>query len=499
MTRPCILTIDQGTTSSRAIAFDADGKSIATTQAEFRQLFPQPGWVEHDPEEIWSTTVKVGRALLDRVEADGWHVLGMGIANQRETTIVWERASGRAVYNAIVWQDRRTADRCETLRKRGLDAQVGARTGLLLDPYFSATKIAWILDHVDDGRARARRGELLFGTVDCYLLWRLTGGRVHATDATNASRTMLFNIHDQQWDDELLRWLDIPAAILPTIEDCAHDFGNSDPDILGRALPICAMAGDQQAAAIGQACFEPGMLKSTYGTGCFALLNTGDKPIQSRNRLLATVAYRLGGQPRFALEGSIFVAGAAVQWLRDGLHVIGAAGETERLARSLKDNHGVYLVPAFTGLGAPWWDPLARGAIFGLVRDTGIAHLARAALESVCYQTHDLLRAMAADAGADPVALRVDGGMAANDWMLQMLADVCKVPVERPDTVETTALGVAFLAGLQLGMFTSLDDVATRWHRDAVFSPALDDVTRARMLRGWHAAVARTRSGRADA
>lgn len=491
--QPCILTIDQGTTSSRAIAFDAAGNDIASAQAEFRQLFPHDGWVEHDPEEIWSTTLKTCREVIDRLDAKNRPIAALGITNQRETTVVWERNGGRPVYNAIVWQDRRTADTCARLRENGLEATVSARTGLVVDPYFSATKLGWILDHIEDGRARAARGELLFGTIDCFLLWRLTGGRVHATDATNASRTMLFNIHEQDWDEELLRCLDIPAVMLPRIEDCAHHFGDCDADVLGRSLPICGMAGDQQAATIGQACFRAGMLKSTYGTGCFALLNTGETPIRSRNRLLTTVAYRVNGKPVYALEGSIFVAGAAVQWLRDYLRIIGTAAETEHLAAGLESNHGVYLVPAFTGLGAPYWDPMARGAIFGLTRNTGIAEIARAALESVCYQTHDLLQAMIKDAGTEPVALRVDGGMATNGWMLQALADITDVPVERPHTVETTALGAAFLAGLEAGMFDSLDDIATRWRRDARFTPTLDATVRTAMLDGWHRSVERIR------
>lgn len=490
----CIVTIDQGTTSTRAIAFDPNGNAIASAQKEFRQIFPHDGWVEHDAEQIWSTAVAVCREVLDRVDARGDRVAAIGITNQRETAVVWERDGGRPVHNAIVWQDRRTADACEALRARGAEPLVSERSGLLIDPYFSATKIAWILDHVEGARARAARGELLFGTVDSFLLWRLTGGRVHATDATNASRTMLFNIHEQVWDEDLLALLDIPAAMLPRVKDCAHHFGDCDPDIFGRALPITGIAGDQQAATVGQACFRPGMLKSTYGTGCFALMNTGETPIVSHNRLLTTVAYRLAGKPVYALEGSIFVAGAAVQWLRDYLQIIGTAAETERLAASLDSNHGVYLVPAFTGLGAPYWDPLARGAIFGLTRDTGIAQLARAALESVCYQTHDLLQAMARDAGTEPVALRADGGMAANGWMLQTLADVTGIPVERPYTVETTALGAAFLAGLEAGVFDSLDDIATRWRRDAEFKPSIDAATRDSMLDGWHKAIARVSS-----
>ncbi len=484
-----ILAIDQGTTSSRAICFDLDGTPLASAQREFTQHYPRPGWVEHDPEEIWESTLAVTRETL--AAADG-EVVAIGITNQRETTLVWERDSGRPIYNAIVWQDRRTAETCERLRAAGHEEWVSERTGLLLDPYFSATKVAWILDHVDGARARAEAGELAFGTVDAFLVWRLTGGRVHATDATNASRTLLFDIHEQRWDEELLALFGVPGGLLPEVRDCAADFGHCTAGLLGPEIPIGGVAGDQQAAAVGQACFAPGMIKSTYGTGCFAVLNTGAEAPRSANRLLTTVCYRLDGRTSFALEGSIFVAGAAVQWLRDGLGVIGSAAETEALARGLDSNRGVYLVPAFTGLGAPHWDPHARGALYGLTRDTGVAELARAALESVCYQTRDLLEAMAADRGQAPATLRVDGGMVANEWLVQFLADVTGIPVERPAVIETTALGAAYLAGLQAGCYRSLDEIAARWRVAARCEPAMPADARAALLAGWDDAVRRT-------
>ena len=486
---PLLLAIDQGTTSSRAIVFDAGGAIRTVAQREFTQHYPAGGWVEHDPEEIWSATVAVTREAL---AAAGGAVAAIGIANQRETTVVWDRASGVPIHRAIVWQDRRTAAQCRTLREAGHEPAVGEKTGLLLDPYFSATKLAWILDHVDGARDRAAAGELAFGTIDTFLIWRLTGGSVHATDATNASRTLLFDIHAQQWDDALLRLFDVPRNVLPDVRDSAADFGTTSVDVLGHAIPIAGVAGDQQAATIGQACFEPGMTKSTYGTGCFAVMNTGAEAVRSRHRLLTTVAWRLEGRPTYAVEGSIFVAGAAVQWLRDGLRVIENAPETEALAAGLADSAGVYLVPAFTGLGAPHWDPDARGAIFGLTRDTGPAHLARAALESVCLQTRDLIAAMEADCGAAIDRLRVDGGMVENAWLLQTLADIVDVAVERPRIVETTALGAAYLAGLQAGVFRSVEEIGARWARDAEFRSRMPDEERERLVRGWESAVART-------
>ena len=486
---PLILAIDHGTTSSRAMVFDSDGVPRVSAQKEFTQIYPADGWVEHDPEEIWSSTVRVCREVLEKAGED---VVSLGITNQRETTVVWERATGEPIHNAIVWQDRRTAGICRDLAERGLEPEVSKRSGLLLDPYFSASKLSWILDHCD-ARGRAEAGDLAFGTVDSFLLWRLTGGRVHATDATNASRTNLFNIHSGVWDEDLLEIFGVPPQVLPEVKDSAAHFGVTDPATIGRAIPIGGVAGDQQAALIGQACFEPGMIKSTYGTGCFVILNTGDRPLASKNRLLTTIAYQIGGDRTYGLEGSIFIAGAAVQWLRDGLGLIDSAPETESLARGLDGNKGVYLVPAFTGLGAPHWDPDARGAVFGLTRDTGAPELARAALESVAFQTRELLDAMAAD-GEAPSGLRVDGGMIGNDWLMQFLADVLDRPLERPRVAETTALGAAFLAGLQAGVFESLDDISRRWRLDRRFEPEMGKVTRDRLMGDWRRAVARVRS-----
>jgi glycerol kinase len=421
-------------------------------------------------------------------------VAAVGITNQRETAVVWERATGKPIYNAIVWQDRRTTALCKELVAAGHGPMVQQKTGLLIDPYFSGTELAWLMDNVPGARDAAERGELAFGTIDSFLLWRLTGGTVHATDATNASRTMLFNIHEQKWDQELLELLDIPAPLLPEVKDSAADFGATDKQLFGAALPIAGIAGDQQAALVGQAGFGPGMIKSTYGTGCFVVLNTGEQAVTSKNRLLTTLAYRLKGKPTYAIEGSIFVAGAAVQWLRDGLKLIAAAGDSQALAASLEGNRGVYLVPAFTGLGAPYWDPAARGAIFGLTRDTGIAEIVRSALEAVCYQTRDLMAAMQADGGTKLRALRVDGGMARNDWVMQFLADILDLPVERPVVTETTALGAAYLAGLQAGLFKSTADIARRWQRDRLFEPRMKAEQREALYAGWQAAVARVRS-----
>jgi glycerol kinase len=488
-----ILSIDQGTTSSRAMLFDADGNAAFTAQSEFTQYFPRDGWVEHNPEEIWVKTLGVVCEALDHARKTQHPVAAIGITNQRETTVVWDRSSGEPVYNAIVWQDRRTADFCEGLQQRGYEDTVSAKTGLLLDPYFSGTKINWILDNVAGARARAEKGELAFGTIDSFLIWRLTEGRRHATDATNASRTLLFNIHEQCWDDELLELLSIPASLLPEVLDCAADFGVTSRQLLGAEIPIAGVAGDQQAALIGQACFEPGMIKSTYGTGCFMVLNTGAQALASRNKLLTTVGYRLNGKTTYALEGSIFVAGAAVQWLRDGLGIIDSARQTEALAASLDSNHGVYLVPAFTGLGAPHWDPDARGAIFGITRDTGPAQLVRATLESVCYQTFDLLEAQRRD-GLAPTRLRVDGGMVQNNWLCQFLANLLGIVVERPTQTETTALGAAYLAGLQAGLFSSLEDIAGRWQADREFDPSMESSARNLLLADWHEVVIKVRT-----
>ncbi len=488
-----ILSIDQGTTSSRAMLFDENGHAAFTAQREFTQHFPRDGWVEHDPEEIWDTTLTVVREALEHAAGQQRSIAAIGITNQRETTVVWDRASGKTIYNAIVWQDRRTAEFCEGLRQQQHEAAVTAKTGLLLDPYFSATKINWILDNVDGARKRAENGELAFGTIDSFLIWRLTAGKSHVTDATNASRTLLFNIHQQAWDAELLELLTIPESLLPEVLDCAADFGVTAKQVLDAEIPIYGVAGDQQAALIGQACFEPGMIKSTYGTGCFMILNTGEAALSSSNKLLTTVGYRLNGKTTYALEGSIFVAGAAVQWLRDGLGIIDSAQQTEALAASLESNQGVYLVPAFTGLGAPHWDPDARGAIFGITRDTGPAQLVRATLESVCYQTFDLLEAKRRD-GITPTRLRVDGGMVQNDWLCQFLADLLGIVVERPQQTETTALGAAYLAGLQAGIFSSLDDIAARWQTDQEFAPSMENSARNLLLADWHAAVIKVRT-----
>ena len=493
--RDFILAIDQGTTSTRAILFDRDALPTATAQEELPQIYPGPGWVEHDPEGIWRATLSVCRAVLEHAGLEADAIAGIGITNQRETTVVWDRATGEPIHNAIVWQDRRTGDVCEELRAAGHEATVTGRTGLLLDPYFSATKIAWLLDNADGARAKAEAGELAFGTIDSFLLWRLTGGAVHATDATNAARTMLFHIHRQDWDDELLALFRVPRAMLPEVLDNAADFGTTDPDLFGGGIRIAGMAGDQQAATVGQACFRPGMIKSTYGTGCFALINTGKQAVASDNNLLTTVAYRLGGEPTYAIEGSIFIAGAAVQWLRDGLGLIDHAAASEELAKAANPGSGVYVVPAFTGLGAPYWDSEARGAIYGLTRDAGAAEIARATLEAVAYQTRDLFEAMAADGAAAPTALRVDGGLSRNDWAMQFLADMLDLAVERPEVTETTALGAAILAGIEVGLYPGPEDFAARWRCAKRFAPAMAAGERDRRYAGWKDAVRRTRSG----
>ena len=490
-----VVAIDQGTTSSRAIVFGADLSIKAIAQAEFPQHYPSSGWVEHDPEDIWSTVVATTRDALAKAGVTAADVAGLGITNQRETTLVWERATGKPIHRAIVWQDRRTATECARLKAEGHEPLVSARSGLLLDPYFSATKIAWILDHVEGARDKATRGELAFGTVDTFLLWRLTGGRVHATDATNASRTLLFDIHRGEWDPDLLHLFRVPASMLPQVRDCAADFGMTDPALFGGPIAIGGIAGDQQAATVGQACFTPGMMKSTYGTGCFALLNTGDEAVASRAKLLTTIAYQLNGRRSYALEGSIFVAGAAVQWLRDGLGIVKMAGETGALAAASDPNQEVILVPAFVGLGAPYWDAECRGAIFGLTRGTGPKEMARAALESVCFQTADLLAAMRADwPGASDTVLRVDGGMVASDWTMQRLADLLDAPVDRPQVLETTALGAAYLAGLSRGVYPEPDVFAEKWRLERRFTPAMDEPTRRTKLARWKDAVSRTLS-----
>lgn len=488
-----VLAIDQGTTSSRALLFDEGCRVAAVEQQEFAQHFPRSGWVEHDAEEIWATVIATARAAIDK-GGGARNIVGIGISNQRETSLIWERASGRPIYSAIVWQDRRTAEACEMLRAAGHERIVMEKTGLLLDPYFSATKIAWILDHVPGARERAERGELAFGTIDCFLLWRLTGGRVHATDVTNAARTCLLDIRTGAWDDELLRIFGVPRALLPEVRDNAAEFGATEPALFGAPIPIRGMAGDQQAATIGQACFAPGMLKSTYGTGCFAVLNTGEECIASQHRLLTTIAYQLAGKRTYALEGSIFVAGAAVQWLRDGLKLVAHASHTGKMARASDPRQDVVLVPAFVGLGAPYWDPECRGALFGLTRSTGPNELARAALQSVCFQTFDLLEAMRGDwpSAGRGTMLRADGGMAACDYTMQQLADILDIPVDRPTVLETTALGAAYLAGLQAGFYSEPQAFAARWALDRRFTPAMPSPERTRLLAAWHDAVRRT-------
>jgi glycerol kinase len=493
MARDLIVAIDQGTTSSRAIVFGPDLRIAGLGQAEFPQHYPQSGWVEHDPEDIWKTTVKTVGTAIANARALAADIAAIGITNQRETTLLWDRATGRPVHRAIVWQDRRTAELCARLRDNGSESVIAEKTGLLADPYFSATKLTWLLDHVDGARAAAEAGRLAFGTVDTFLLWRLTGGRVHATDATNAARTLLYNIERGDWDDDLLRLFDIPRALLPTVHDCAADFGMTEPALFGAAIPIRGIAGDQQAATLGQACFAPGMVKSTYGTGCFALLNTGRDLVRSRGRLLSTIAYRLDGKTTYALEGSIFVAGAAVQWLRDGLGILDRADRSGALAAEADPHQEVYLVPAFTGLGAPWWDAEARGALFGLTRATGPRELARAALESVCFQTHDLLEAMRHDWNAQAGSvLRVDGGMAASDWTMQRLASILNTPVDRPMTLETTALGAAWLAGRAAGVWPDQEAFAKSWRLERRFEPEMEGDERARKLDRWRDAVRRT-------
>ncbi|MEX0344485.1 MAG: glycerol kinase GlpK [Rhizobiaceae bacterium] len=490
-----ILAIDQGTTSTRAIVFDKSMRIAGSGQKEFTQHFPHSGWVEHDAEEIWKTVLWSCRAALRKAGTAAEKIDAIGITNQRETVVVWDKATGEPVHHAIVWQDRRTAPLCAKLKKQGLEKTFTRKTGLLLDPYFSGTKLSWILDKVSGARKRAERGELLFGTIDTFLVWRLTGGAVHATDATNAARTLIYNIGENRWDDDLLKILRIPSAMLPEVKDCAANFGSTDKKLLGASIPILGIAGDQQAATIGQACFKPGMMKSTYGTGCFALLNTGTDMVPSKNRLLTTIAYRLGGKTTYALEGSIFIAGAAVQWLRDGLGIIKSAPQSGALAETADPNQDVYLVPAFTGLGAPWWDADARGALFGLTRNTGPAEISRAALESVAYQTNDLLTAMKKDwRGGVKTVLRVDGGMVASDWTMQRLADILDAPVDRPTILETTALGAAWLAGSKAGVWPNRTGFAKSWALEQRFKPQMDAKSRMAKLNGWKHAVRRTLS-----
>jgi glycerol kinase len=494
-----ILAIDQGTTSSRAIIFDQSFEIISVAQEEFEQFFPQSGWVEHDPEEIWQTCLNTCKNALKSANLTAEAIAAIGITNQRETSIIWDRETGKAIHKAIVWQDRRTADFCNGLEKQGYTDLFAEKTGLLIDAYFSATKVCWLLDNVAGAREKAEAGKLAFGTVDSFLLWRLTGGKEHATDATNACRTLLYNIHENCWDSTILDILQIPPSLLPEVKDSSADFGTTAEGVFDSAIPISGIAGDQQAALVGQACFQPGMIKSTYGTGCFAVLNTGDTPIKSNNRLLTTIGYRLDGKNTYALEGSIFIAGAAVQWMRDALGIIEDAAMTAELAANADPNQDVYLVPAFTGLGAPHWDPDARGAIFGITRGTTPAELCRAALESVCYQTRDLLEAMYKDRQnrdwqqtTENTVLRVDGGMVANNWTMQFLADILDAPVDRPMVLETTAVGAAYLAGLHQGIFAEPEKFATTWRLDRQFLPTLSKEVQERKYAGWKDAVRRT-------
>jgi glycerol kinase len=486
-----IVSIDQGTTSSRAILFNLKGQSVYTSQTEFTQYFPKDGWVEHNPNEIWSTTLKVLKNVIKKSKKLKGKILTIGITNQRETTILWDKTTGKVVYNAIVWQDRRASDYCKKLIKQKKETIIYNKTGLLIDAYFSATKIKWIIDNVPKARELINKKRLLFGTVDSFLLWKLTNGADHATDATNASRTMLFNITTNKWDDQILKMLNIPKSILPTVKDCAADFGHTDPSLTGKSYPITGMVGDQQSATIGQCCFEPGSLKSTYGTGAFVLLNTGNKKIYSKNRLLTTIGYRINGKTTYALEGSIFIAGAGVQWLRDKIKLIKKASDTEKIIKSLKSNKGIYLVPAFTGLGAPYWAVNARGVLSGLTRDTGPKEIVRATVESVAYQTHDLFEAMNND-GLKPRIIKVDGGMVKNNWFSQFLSDVVNIKVLRPKVDETTALGAAFMAGLQIGVYKSLKDISKNWKADRIFNPKMKIQHRKNLIKGWKSVIKKT-------
>ncbi len=487
-----IMALDQGTTSSRSILFDHEGKVVATAQKEFTQIYPKAGWVEHDPMEIWGTQSGVAREVLEKSGIKPNEIAGIGITNQRETTVVWEKSTGRPVYNAIVWQCRRTAAICDDLKRRGLESYIRDNTGLVVDAYFSGTKVKWILDHVEGARAKAENGELLFGNIDTWLIWNLTRGKVHVTDYSNASRTMLFNIKELKWDEKILKELDIPAAMLPEVKPSSHVYGHTDHETFGGAeIPIAGAAGDQQAALFGQACFEPGMAKNTYGTGCFMLMNTGDKFVPSKNGLLTTLAWGVDGKVEYALEGSIFVAGASVQWLRDELKIIRDAAETEYLATKVKDSNGVYMVPAFVGMGAPYWDMYARGTIVGLTRGAKAEHLVRATLESIAFQTRDVLEAMQEDSGIKLQALKVDGGAVANNFLMQFQSDILNVNVDRPEITETTALGAAYLAGLAVGFWSDKSEIAKKWSVDRTFTAAMADDLRAKLYKGWKRAVER--------
>ena len=486
-----IISIDAGTTSNRSILFDLKGKPIFSSQKEFTQYFPKNGWVEHDPEEIWRTTIKTLKDVIKKARTLRGEVLTIGITNQRETTVLWDKKTGKAVYKAIVWQDRRTEDYCKKLRKQNKDTTIFNKTGLLIDPYFSGTKIKWILENIPKAKQLMNRDQLLFGTIDSFLIWRLTKGKVHATDATNASRTMIYNISSNKWDEAILKLLKINKNILPKVKDCADDYGQTHPSITEKSIPINGVVGDQQAATIGQCCFEPGSLKSTYGTGAFVLLNTGNKKIYSKNRLLTTIAYRIKGKTTYAMEGSIFIAGAGIQWLRDRMKFFKKASETEKLVKSLKDNNNIYLVPAFTGLGAPHWDANARGVLTGITRDTSPREIVRATIEAVAYQTYDLFEAMKHD-GLRPKIVKVDGGMVMNNWFSQFLSDIINVKVLRPNVQETTAAGAAFMAGLQIGVYKSLKDISKIWHLDKKFSPNMSNKSRNHLLKGWSSAIKKT-------
>lgn len=489
-----ILAFDQGTTSSRAILFDKKGQIHSTAQKEFEQKFPKAGWVEHDPSEIWSSQVSVAAEAVSRANLNAMDIAAIGITNQRETTIVWDKKTGKPIYNAIVWQDRRTADICTQLRNDGHEEMFRDKTGLVLDAYFSGTKVKWILDNVDGARKKAENGDLLFGTVDSWLLWKLTEGAVHATDVTNASRTLLYNIYDLEWDKEILKLLDIPESMLPEVKSSSEVYGKTSGEIFAKEIPVSGIAGDQQAALFGQVCTQPGMAKNTYGTGCFMLLQTGEKPIKSSNNLLTTIAWQLDGKVCYALEGSVFIGGAVVQWLRDGLKMISSSSQIEELATKSNDNDGVYLVPAFSGLGAPHWDPYARGMLIGLTRGTGQSHIARAALESIAYQSTDLLMAMQSDAGISLKEMRVDGGASVNNLLMQFQADILDIPVLRPKVTETTALGAAYLAGLAIGFWENLDEINQKWKVDKTFEPNMEPSEREELLNKWHDAVGRAKN-----
>jgi len=489
-----ILAIDQGTTSSRAIIFDHDGNVVSVAQQEFMQYYPKPGWVEHDPNEIWATTMGVIADAMARGNINRSQISAIGITNQRETTVIWDAETGKPLHNAIVWQDRRTSKICDTLKEKGLEETIKHKTGLKVDAYFSGTKIKWILDNVEGTKEKAEAGKLRFGTIDTWLIWKLTNGKVHVTDYTNASRTMIYNIFERKWDEDLLKELNIPSSLLPEVKPSSQIYGNTDPDVFGAEIPIAGIAGDQQSATFGQACYEKGMVKNTYGTGCFMLMNTGEEPIESKHGLLTTIAYGINGKVNYALEGSIFVTGAAVQWLRDELKIVDSAADTEYYATKVKDNGGVYFVPAFTGLGAPYWDMYARGTIVGLTRGSSKAHIIRATLESIAYQTRDVLEAMEADSGIKLKTLRVDGGAALNNFLLQFQADILGVEVERPVVNETTALGAGYLAGLAVGFWNGQEELLRKWKRDALFTPQMDADEREKLYAGWKRAVERAKN-----